>query len=98
MPFQGKSIKGIIMSITQTQCTCGTKVEIRTGPDMICSMRSDKLQAVYPDDEKKHYCIYRCKTCLKPMHETIKDYAYIPHIASDDDVNIPKSAKKRTGW
>lgn len=79
------------MSIIQTQCICGTKVEIRTGPDVICTMRSDKLQAVYPDDEKKHYCIYRCRGCLQPMHQTVKEYAYIPFKETND---ITKPSKR----
>ncbi len=78
------------MAILQTQCTCGIKVEIRSGQDVICSMRSDRLQAVYPDDETKHYCIYRCKKCLQPLHTTVKEYEYIPYVEKYTDVKEKK--------
>lgn len=64
------------MSITQTNCTCGILVEIRTGKDVICTMRSDRKQAVYPDDENKHYTIYRCRSCLQPLHTTVIIFDY----------------------
>ena len=66
--------------IIQAQCTCGTKIEVRRGVDVTFTMRSDKMQAVYPEDIGKLYSIYRCKTCLEPLHKTTKEYEYIPYV------------------
>lgn len=68
------------MSVTQTQCTCGKEVEIRSGVDVIFTMRGDRLQAVYPEEVGKHYSIFRCKSCLEPLHQTVEQYHYIPYI------------------
>ena len=65
--------------ITQAQCTCGTKIEIRRGTDVTFTMRADKMQAMYSEDIG-HYSIYRCKSCLKPLHQTVREYEYIPYV------------------
>lgn len=62
------------MSIIQTACACGTKVEIRTGSDSNSSFRKDGKQAVYPGE--RGYCIFRCRDCRMPLHETVPEYAF----------------------
>ena len=62
------------MSIIQTECACGTKVEIRTGSDSNSSFRKDGKQAVYPGESG--YCIFRCRDCRMPLHETAPEYAF----------------------
>lgn len=62
------------MAVIQAACTCGTKVEIRTGSDSNSDFRADGKQAVYPGG-LGHY-IFRCRDCLQPLHETVAEFAY----------------------
>ena len=64
------------MTIVQSKCSCGTPVEVRSGTDAISSMRTDGKQAVYPEDPKKNYSIFRCKNCMQPASETVPGYQY----------------------
>lgn len=62
------------MAITHTKCTCGTPVEIRSNGDANPNYRKDGKQAVYPGESG--YSIFRCRTCLEPLHQTVPAFAY----------------------
>ena len=64
------------MAIQQSKCSCGRAVEIRTGTDVIATMRMDGKQAVYPEDTDKWYSIFTCRSCRRPLSKTCAEYQY----------------------
>lgn len=62
------------MAIVETECSCGEKIEVRTGSDSKSDFRKDGKQAVYPGESG--YCIFRCRVCLEPLHQTCPEYAW----------------------
>lgn len=73
------------MAIIQTQCTCGTLVEIRTSGDAETIYRKDGKQAVYPGESG--YSIFRCRTCLEPLSQTVPEFAYdLPQVGAEQSI------------
>lgn len=70
----GSNQKGKVMAIIETACSCGKKVEVRTGGDSGSNFRKDGKQAVYPGESG--YCIFRCRACLEPLHQTCPEFAW----------------------
>jgi hypothetical protein len=62
------------MAIIHTNCKCGNAVEVRTGDDADNYYRKDGKQAVYPGESG--YCIFRCRACHEPLHETVQGFAF----------------------
>ena len=70
------------MAVIKTSCECGQAVEIRTGSDSTSSFRTDGKQAVYPNESG--YCIFRCKSCRKPLDKTCPAFSYDKRGAGDE--------------
>lgn len=62
------------MAVIHAACSCGNSVEVRTGADADPSYRKDGKQAVYPGESG--YCIFRCRSCMRPLSETCAEFAY----------------------
>lgn len=64
------------MAIIADKCKCGQPITVRTGADSTSKFRVDGKQAIYPDDLDRNYTIFRCKSCLEPVSETVASFNY----------------------
>lgn len=67
------------MAITNTTCSCGKAITVRTIPDAKTVFRRDGKQVVYTDRQLidgAEYDIFRCEGCSEPIHLTCAEAAY----------------------
>jgi hypothetical protein len=55
--------------ITESKCTCGQKFLIEHNSENY--FRRDRKRIFYSLDESKGICVFRCRNCLAPVHETV---------------------------
>lgn len=59
---------GNIRKILTTRCQCGKPVEIEYG---VNPTRRDRKLVYHPEDRGSRWCLFRCKGCKQPVHETV---------------------------
>ena len=59
---------GAERTVRTTKCGCGMPVEIEYNAS---SCRADKKRVYHPEDKNTGWCLFRCKGCGEPVHDSV---------------------------
>ena len=61
-------VESVVRTAINAACECGEKLTVLQDGSPTC--RADGKRVIYTDDGDDGWCVFRCRRCGRPVHES----------------------------